>query len=215
MEQTLLSGRVTSLRSGLDRAVGRRDSLRTRQARAVSEVKRLEVEEELSEHAAGLVRTLIDDEITSGVKSVEELLTEGLQAVFDDQDLSVRADVDVQRGKVSVDFITVQKQTDGTVTEGLSMDAFGGAVTTVQSVLLRLIVTVKRKLRPILFLDETLPAFDNNYIYNMGKFLHVLCDRLGVDILLICHHQPAMEEVANHAYRIQKVDGVASFKKLR
>lgn len=211
----VLAGRVAALRSGLDQSVGRRDSLRSRFDRAVAEVKRLEVEEELTEHAAGLVRTLIDNEITSGVKSVEELLTEGLHAVFTDQDLSVRADVDVQRGKVSVDFTTVQKQADGTVTEGLSRESFGGAVTTVQSILLRLFVTLRRELRPILLLDETLPAFDGNYIHNMGGFLHTLCERLGVDILLVCHHQPAMEEVANHAYRISKVDGVASFKKLR
>lgn len=206
--------RVASLRTGFDRSVGRRDAAQRRQERAEEEVRRLESEEVLSDLAAGLLRTLIDDEVAHGVKAVEELLTEGLRAVFDDQDISVRADVDVQRGKVSVDFITIQKQADGTVTEGLSRDAFGGAVTTVQSVLLRLIVTVRRGLRPVLFLDETLPAFDGHYIHNMGAFLRVLCERLGVDILLISH-DPAMVEAADHAYRIQKVDGVASFKRLR
>lgn len=209
-----LPSQVAALRSRLDRAAGQRDALRLRLAEAEAEVRRLEGEEELADLAAGLIRTLIDSEVTDGVKAVEELLTEGLRAVFDDQDLSVRADVDVQRGKVSVDFVTVQKQADGTVTEGLSREAFGGAVTTVQSVLLRIIVTLRRGLRPVLFLDETLPAFDSNYVHNMGAFLRTLCKRLDVDVLLVTHN-PAMVEAADNAYRIHKVGGAATFRKVR
>lgn len=205
---------ITALRSRLDRVSGLRDGLRQQLVRSQSEVKRLESEEELADLSACLLRTLIDTEVSTGVKAVESLLTEGLKVVFDDQDLSVRADVDVQRGKVSVDFVTIQRQSDGTVTEGLSREAFGGAVTTVQSVLLRLIVTLRRGLRPVVFLDETLPAFDGNYVHNMGTFLRTLCDRLGIDILLVSHN-PAMVEAADHAYRIHKVEGAASFRKIR
>lgn len=204
---------ITSLRSRLEQAKGWRDGVRVQLERARQEVLRLESEEELADLAAALIRTLIDTEVTEGVKAVEDLLSEGLKVVFDDQDLSVRADVDVQRGKVSVDLITVQRQPDGTVTEGMSKDAFGGAVTTVQSVLLRIIVTLRRGLRPILFMDETLPAFDSNYVHNMGTFLKVLCQRLDMDVLLVSHN-PAMVEAADNAYRIQKVDGAATFKKL-
>lgn len=204
---------ITSLRSRLEQAKGWRDGVRVQLERARQEVLRLESEEELADLAAALIRTLIDSEVTEGVKAVEDLLSEGLKVVFDDQDLSVRADVDVQRGKVSVDLITVQRQPDGTVTEGMSKDAFGGAVTTVQSVLLRIIVTLRRGLRPILFMDETLPAFDSNYVHNMGTFLKVLCQRLDMDVLLVSHN-PAMVEAADNAYRIQKVDGAATFKKL-
>lgn len=205
---------LAALRSRLDRVIGRRDAVRKRLHDVEAEIKRLEAEEELADLSAGLLRTLIDNEVTDGVKAVEELLTEGLQAVFDDQEISVRADVDVQRGKVSVDFVTIQKQADGTVTEGLSREAYGGAVTTVQSVLLRLIVTVRRGLRPVLFLDETLPAFDANYVHNMGAFLRVLCERLGVDVLLVSHN-PAMVDAADHAYRIQKINGAATFRRIR
>lgn len=211
----LPTAQVAALRSRLDRAVGQRDILRRRLTDAEVEVRRLESEEELADLAAGLLRTLIDSEVTDGVKAVEELLTEGLQAVFDDQDLSVRADVDVQRGKVSVDFTTIQKQADGSVTEGLSRDQFGGAVTTVQSPILRIVVTLRRGLRPVLFLDETFPAFDNKYVVNMAAFVKTLCERLGIDLLLVCHHQPAMEEAADNAYRIHKVAGEATFRKLR
>lgn len=186
--------------------------LRLRQVEA--EVARLEGEVELSELVGTLFRTLIDEEITTGVKAVEELLTEGQRVVFTDQDLSVKAVVEVERGKVAVDLLTVQTHPDGSVIEGLSREAFGGAVTTVQSVLLRVLVILKRGLRPVLFLDETLPAFDSGYVHNMGAFLRVLCSRLGVDILLVSHN-PAMVEAADHAYRISKVDGAAVFRRIR
>jgi len=209
-----LATRLQSTRSTLDVLRGRRDAAASRLSKARAEVLRLEGEEEVADLSGGVLRTLIDDEVTLSVKAVEELLTDGLRAVFEDQDLSVRADVDVQRGKVSVDLITVQRQADGTVTEGLSREAFGGAVTTVQSVLLRTIVIVRRGLRPVMFLDETLPAFDANYVGNMGAFLRSMCAKLGMDILLVSHN-PAMVEAADRAYRIVKTDGRATFKRIR
>lgn len=209
-----LATRLRGVRSNLDVLRGRRDAAAARLTKAAAEVSRLEGEEEVADLSGGVLRTLIDDEVTLSVKAVEDLLTDGLRAVFEDQDLSVRADVDVQRGKVSVDLVTVQRQADGTVTEGLSRDAFGGAVTTVQSVLLRTIVIVRRGMRPVMFLDESLPAFDANYVGNMGAFLRSLCAKLGMDILLVSHN-PAMVEAADRAYRIVKTDGRATFRRLR
>lgn len=205
---------TNSLRDAITKATTRREDALRRHEGLVAGIRALEVEEELADLSAALLRTMIDAEVTEGVKAVEELLTEGLQAVFEDQDLSVRSEIEVQHGKVSVTFLTVQKQADGTVTEGPCMEAYGGAVTTVQSVLLRVLVTLRRGLRPVLFLDETLPAFDSNYVHNMGLFLRTLCSRLGFDILLVSHN-PAMVEAADVAYRIHKVDDKATFKRLR
>ncbi len=209
-----LAQRTRAVRSTLDVLRGRRDAAAHRLSQASAEVSRLEGEEEVADLSGGVLRTLIDDEVTLSVKAVEDLLTDGLRAVFEDQDLSVRADVEVQRGKVSVDLVTVQRHADGTVVEGLSRDAFGGAVTTVQSVLLRTIVIVRRGMRPVMFLDESLPAFDANYVGNMGAFLRSLCSRIGMDILLVSHN-PAMVEAADRAYRIVKTDGRATFRRIR
>lgn len=214
MPNAHLQHRLQNLSSTLNVLRGRRDAAVTRCTRLTAEVVRLENEEEVADLAGGVIRTLIDDEVTLSVKAVEELLTDGLRAVFDDQDLSVRADVQVQRGKVSVDLVTVERQADGTVTEGLSRDSNGGAVTTVQSILLRTIVIVRRGLRPVMFLDETLPAFDPKYVINMGEFMRSLSAKLGLDILLVSHN-PAMVEAADNAYRIVKADGRATFRRTR
>ena len=205
-----LSANVSSLRSRFDRVVGRRDEVVSRIEDTKTTISTLENEEHLCELVAELFRQMIDAEVNAGVQAVENLLTEGLSAVFADQQISVRSEVKTHRGKVSVDLITTQKQADGSVSEGSTIDAFGGAVTTVQSVLLRLIVVMRRGLRPVLLLDESLPAFDANYVDNMGKFLRLLCERMGVDILLVTHN-PALVEASHKAYRIRRTPKGAKF----
>lgn len=204
---------IETLRSKVDRACGNRDSIARRLASTQVEVKSLENETALLELVCGLFRTLIDQEVTMSVQAVEKLQTEGLQTVFDDQKLKVTASVKTERGKVSVDLVTSQVHPGGLEIEGESVEAFGGAVSTVQSILLRVIIIMRRGLRPLLLLDETLPAFDSNYVHNMGKFLSTLCERLDLDILLVAHN-PAFVDAADHAYRIEKRNGHAKFVKI-
>jgi len=202
------------LRSDYSRAEAIRDSAITRLLEGETRVLHLEGEISLLDKVADLFRLLIDQEVIDNAKTAQDLLTEGLQAVFDDLDLSVRSDVNIERGKVSVDLITVQKDTDGTTTEGLATDAYGGSVATVESVLLRLVVLTRRGLRPLLLMDESLGAVAERYVPRVGRFLALLSERLGVDILVVSHN-PVLVEAAKHAYRIQKKDGAATFKKIR
>lgn len=202
---------ASDLKTRADRATGRRDEMSRRILETKTGIARLEAEDEVLRLVSELFRQMVDREVASGVRSIEHLLTEALHAVFNDQDLRVRADVDVQRGKVSVDLVTVQTRSDGMVIEGMSRDGFGGAVTTIQSILLRIVVLLRRGLKPILLLDETLPALNGNYVDNMGKFLRVLCKRIGIDVLLVTFN-PDLVTAADTAYRIVERDGAAHFE---
>jgi len=205
---------IDHLRPQADRLVGARDAAVKRLASTKKAIKDLENEGELLDLVQGVFRTLIDREVTEGVQVVEKLLTEGLRAVFHDQKLSVESEVNISRGKVSVDLITVHERPDGTVIKGVSNDAFGGAVATVQSVLLRIIVMKRRGLRPLLLLDESLPAFDAGYVHNMGEFLQLICERLDIDILLVTHN-PALVDASNRAYRIVRTKSGAKYEVIR
>jgi hypothetical protein len=174
----------------------------------------LEVDLEVLDRVSDLFRTLIDREVLDNVQSTERLLTEGLNAVFEDMDLSVHAEVDVQRGKVSVDLITRQTHSDGTQTEGGVLDAYGGALAAVESVLLRVTIITRRGLRPLVLLDESLAAVSEHYVPRVGRFLSVLCARMGFDILSVTHN-PALVEASDRAYRISLREGAAKFTPLR
>lgn len=205
---------VTDLQARFQRAEGRRDEVARRLKRRVAEVRDLEAEDEILDLVGNLFRTLIDDEVSDSVKAVERLLTEGLQAVFEDMDLEVKGNVETQRGKVSVELINVQRQPDGTVTEGDPTEMYGGSVATVESVLLRVIVVLRRGLRPLLLLDESLGAVADHYVPKVGAFLSLLCGRIGMDVLSVTHN-PTLVEAADRAYDIRKVGGAASFKERR
>lgn len=203
---------LSKIKTKVDKLVALRDNLDTRIEDLQEEIRELEGVVLILDQTSELFRQLIDKEIIDGVKAVESLLSEGLSAVFDDQDLSVSSEVSVSRGKVSVDLITTHLKENGLEIRGSTTDNFGGAVATVQSVLMRIIVMLRRGLRPMLLLDESLPAFDENYVVNMGKFLSLICKRLGIDILLVTHN-PSLVECSDHAYRISKVNGKAVFNK--
>jgi len=193
--------------------MGRRDSVRERLRVSEGDIQRLEAEGELLVLVESLFQTLIDREVNLSVQAVQRLLTEGLQAVFPDQNLAVVPKVELQRGKVAVDLVTTQIH-GGTTIEGGCNEAFGGSVTTVQSVLLRIFILLKRGLRPVLLMDETLPAFDSNYVHNIGSFLSLVSKQLGVDVLLVTHNQ-ALVDAADRVYRISRKDGAASFERTR
>ena len=213
--------RLKALRTRVSVVKGRREEVRRSLAEARDSVRTLTDEIDLLDLVAELLRTLVDAELTDGVRELESLQTEGVRAVFKDQNLKVRADVEVARGKVNVSLITMQQRGNdpADINEGESLDGFGGAVATVQSVLLRLSLIFRRGLRPILIFDETLPAFDDKYVYNAAEFLKVLCKRLGVDILLVTHNQ-ALVESADRAYKIRPGkdslgNDMATFHRLR
>lgn len=205
---------LEDLRSDLFRVEALRDSATRRLGELEAKVAELEREESILDRVCDLFRLLIDQEVVENAKTAQDLLTEGLKAVFDDLDLSVRADVDIHRGRVSVDLLTVQKQADGSTTEGSPTDAYGGSVATVQSVLLRIVVVTRRGLKPLLILDESLGAVAERYVPRVGQFLSLLCSRMGLDVLAVSHN-PVLVEAANSAYRIRKKDGAAGLTKLQ
>lgn len=217
MEDLIQAPNFTSLeelRSDTHRVEALRDAADRRLRDVEAQILVLEGEQAILDRVADLFRLLIDREVVDNAVTAQNLLTEGLQAVFDDLDLSVRADVDIQRGKVSVDLVTIQKQDDGTTTEGSPTDAYGGSVATVQSVLLRIVVLSRRGLRPLLLLDESLGAVAEQYVPRVGQFLALLSLRMGLDVLAISHN-PVLVEASTRAYRIHKKGGEAMFKPIR
>ena len=208
-----LRERTAQLRTRADKALGYRDAEQDRLTSIETEITTLDAEEQLLALVSGLFRSLIDQEVTEGVRAVETLQSEGLQAVFSDMDITVRADVNLQRGQVAVDLLTLQTQPDGSVTEAASLDAYGGSIASVQSVLMRIIVILRRDMRPFLLLDESLAAVAENYVPAVGQFLAQLCERLDMDVLAVSHN-PVLVEAAHRAYRIHKVGSVASFKEI-
>lgn len=197
-----------------DRLKGKVDAVRGQHLAVTSEISRLDAETQTLDLVIALFRQLMDSEISDSIKTLDQLQTEGLRAVFHDQNNSVRSELEIKRGKVGIQMLTQRTYPNGDVVEGESDKAFGGAVSTVQSVLLRIFVMLRRGLRPLLLMDETLAAIEGDYILHMAQFLSLLSKRFSFDILLVTH-DPKLVDSADHAYRIQQTNGSAVFKKVR
>jgi hypothetical protein len=204
---------LTRVRAMANKAVGLRDALELQTTENETRIRELENEDELLELVAVLLRRLIDAEVTDGVKAVERLQTEGLREIFHDQSLSVRAEIEEARGKVSVTLLTGREHKDGTVVWGVADQSFGGSILTIQSILMRITVIFRRDMRPLLLLDETLVAVANRYVDRAARFLSSLCQRLGLDILLITHDE-AIVSAAHRAYFVTYVKDRAKFRQV-
>ncbi len=87
-------------------------------------------------------------------------------------------------------------------------------MSTVESILLRVVVLSRRGLRPLLILDESLAAVAEQYVPQVGSFLKLLAERMSIDILVVTHN-PVLVESANVAYRIQPLKEGVGFKQIR
>lgn len=202
---------LTNVTALANKAVAYRDALDQQIETNAKRIKNLENEEELLDLVSTLIRQLIDAEVSDGVKAVEKLQSEGLAEIFYDQSLSVRAEIEESRGKISVNFLTKEDRVDGSSVEGLSDQSFGGSVTTIQSILMRITVLFRRDMRPLLLLDETMAAVADKYVDRAAKFFSTLSERLGLDILMISHDD-ALVNAAHRAYHVDKLKDRAVFK---
>jgi DNA repair exonuclease SbcCD ATPase subunit len=169
--------------------------------------------DELNE-ACAILDLLAEEEVQKGVSTYVSLLEEGLKAIFPEQEVGLSAELAKVRGKVSVKLKTTFKGKDGLEIEGEGLDSFGGAVSTIQSLLLRVSLILKRGLKPLLILDETFPAVDGGRVDILVEFLKVLCSRLEMDILCITH-DPSIAEGADMGYRITPTKAGAKLKRIK
>lgn len=179
-----------------------------------NEIAFLELDKDKKTEAGVILDTLAQDEVERGVSTYISLLEEGLKAIFPEQEVGLTAEISKVRGKVAVNLKTTFKGQDGLEIVGAGLDAFGGAVTTIQSLLLRISLILKRNLRPILILDETFPAVDENRVEILVEFLKILCQRLDMDILCITH-DATIADNCDIGYKISPSKNGATLKRIK
>lgn len=166
-----------------------------------------------------LFRTLMDRMVLGQVRSIESVVTEGLAAIFADQQLSFEADVGQRYNKISIDFFIRQGQQDTVEVRGHPLESFGGGPASVASLILRLLAILRLRKWPLILLDETLAAVSDEYTDAAGRFLRKLAESSGIDLLMITHKQSYLDHAnaAYHGSEATQADGTWSLhlKKIR
>jgi DNA repair exonuclease SbcCD ATPase subunit len=193
-EQTLsVAQRVKALNQRASRVQGQRDHVREELELRSKEIDQLSVRIDVLVKVGELFRALMDRLVMSHVRSVESVITEGLHSIFFDQTLTFEAEIVQKYSKIHIDFFMRQER-GRYVVRGRPMTNFGGGPATIASLVLRLLVLMKLKRKPILFLDETLSAISDEYIDQTGLFLRKLAVSTGTPILLVTQKREFVEK---------------------
>lgn len=173
----------------------------------------LREEEKLLTQVNLVYQKMIDDCLVENKEVLQDLMREAIITIFPDLNLNIEVQVGLERKKVSMDIITITTTMDGRVIKGIANESFGGSLATIQSLVLRILVALKRGLRRVIFVDEGLAALDDDYAVRAGNFLKTLCTKLGIDILLITQSKVMFDE-GNTRYIASPVKGNVVFRRL-
>jgi DNA repair ATPase RecN len=207
VEAANLQLRADSLRQALLIEEGMLRSAESTLSSLESLVASLSEENQILIQTEAALSDLTSKVMDSSTSSIDKMVTQGLQYVFDDMDLEFKAVVDKYRGKTAVKFTLLQNGEEVPI-----LDSYGGGVVVVTGVLLRVVTIMALKARRFMILDETLSHVSKKYISRVSSLLSKLCSDLGFDIVLVTH-SPEFAEYADYHFTAKPApDGSTVFE---
>ncbi len=189
---TTLRHQAVRLQTLRDRIAGEKE---TREREIVELTKRQDALVKVNE----LFRLLLDRLILGQIQKISSLVTQGIQAIGW-RSLRFEADVSYKYNRVAVDFYFAKGDLEKGGFRAPPLGSFGGGPSSVAALLLRILVLLRLKRRPILFLDESLLAVSQEYVDATSDFLRKFSTKSGVNLLLVTHN-PGFMEAATMAYQ--------------
>jgi len=183
-----------------------RDNLLSQQAKLSQEIAALGEEIILYSKVGELFRSLLDRMVLDHVRSIESVVTEGLRAIFVNQDIRFIAEISQRYGKVAIDFL-IQQRDGGRVVKAPPLEGFGGGCTNVASLILKVLVMKRLQKWPLLILDESLNGVSDDYIEATGLLMRDLAEKMGMSFLLVTHKAQFSEHAHTKYHASEKIDG--------
>jgi hypothetical protein len=197
-----LAGRVAATRRRLDRAAGEAVSLGREYRRQQGVAAAATSNAELYELANAVLTSVADEEQARVVLALEQLVTRGLQVVFDDS-LSFHVVTSVRSSRAEVDFVVRTTLPDADPIDTPVIDARGGGLAAVVGFMMRVVVVLLTPgARRLFVLDESFGNVSAEYEGRLAEFIRQLCERAGVQVILVTHSD-AYSDFADRHYRLE------------
>jgi len=137
---------------------------------------------------------------------IENIVTEAVQLIYGPS-YKIELSYSMKNNRSCLDIEMVRDTTSGEVRRDMS--GFGGGVADTISVPLRLMVLMgSKQTDKVCILDECWKHMDLSRIDFVGKFLRLLADKLGMQIIMCSHHEK-MQEFADMTYQVSENSGVS------
>jgi DNA repair exonuclease SbcCD ATPase subunit len=210
----VIDTRLAQARRLVDRQRTEAQMLAQQGKHLLQEIRQLNQVVELHEKAALVLTAIGEQRQDAAQRSIETLVTEGLQTIFGDE-LSFHLVPTVRAKSPVVDLIVRSQLSDGTLVDTDVLAARGGGLAAVVGFLLRLVILLLSSNRQdtVLFLDETFAHVSAEYLPRLIEFLKDLVAKTGVQIVLVTHDE-SFQEAADVIYHFQLVDGLTQVVRL-
>lgn len=164
---------------------------------------------EICKNALSFLENLANSRRSSIKSKIESVLTEAIKMIYGEQ-YHVELIYSVKNNRSHMDIEVVKKTPLGIVQR--TMEGFGGGISDCLSVPLRLLVLLGSKQSDkVCILDEAYKHVDTDRIENVANFIKNITKKLGVQIILLSHHD-AMLSVADNVFQIKDDNGKSIIK---
>jgi len=137
---------------------------------------------------------------------IESVITEAVQLIYGPS-YKVELSYSFKNNRSWLEIEMVRNTEQGEIRR--DMGGFGGGMADTISVPLRLMVLMgSRQTDRVCVLDECWKHMDLERIDLVGKFLRLLVDKLGIQIVMCSHHEK-MREFADRTYEVSEAGGVS------
>lgn len=165
------------------------------------EYTKLSDNKSLLERSKPFIDDIIEKFSESSLKKLEDLLSLGLQRIFQDRDYKVEIKVSEKRASKCADLYLIDNGHPFLMRDS----CVAGGILVVVGFLIQAFYVANLDIAKILFLDEALSNISTQYLDNFFAFVKELSLKIGLTVILITHDTRFLE----YADRIYKVsDGV-------
>lgn len=149
---------------------------------------------------AEALKRIMSEMADKGIRSLEKLIQDALNIVFNDRAYEISISVEDKRGVKSLYFI-LKEVVDGVLVESDIRDSVGGSVVTIVSLVCQIFYIQWMEAKKVIFIDEAFADIAKEYLENLFTLLKVFKEKLGFNFLVITHNA----EVLPYCSRIYEV----------
>lgn len=172
-----------------------RDEIREKEQLILETSKKLNVVKNLSLIVEGLAL----QKRNAYKSSIEAVVTEVLHTLYG-KEYSFHLSYCLKNNRSCLE-IEVRKTYDSGYTVRRDMSGHGGGVSDSVSIPLRLLILKgSPDVGDILFLDEAYKHVDLNMAETVGLFLKSLCEKMGMQIIMLSHHESILQQAETGFY---------------
>lgn len=200
MAVTLLEKAIAQ-KSVIEKTRADADELERRIAEKEKALESLRRSADVTARSHDYLDALVKEESVRFVQNLTDILNYGMRTIFDDEEYTISIQTDGSRASIWLDYESGGQHVH------TDIRSCGGGIRTVIGFLMQVYFLYQHEAGNIIVVDEGFSQLSAQYMPNLFRLIHELCEKNGLDILLVTHDQRVMEYADRH-YEIKDGEAV-------